>query len=303
MEITNSTLDSLRVAFSMAFDDSFRRAPVQYDKLCHVAQSSSRSNIYGIMHQQVKLEEWVAPRTVTDLEEKSFELVNKKYQAAVEVRREHIEDDILGMYTGSRFPQLGEAAAKLPDQLLRDTLQSASGAGPTAFDGTALFSNSRDYGGGTIDNLDTGALTADNINTFWSTGASWKDADGEPLGVMFTHLVVPPQLRRAALEVVDATTRVVGSTNTTTNIDNVMQGWLDVVVMPELANDPGVYYLMDLSGSMKPLIFQERTKPELTSMQDLNNPVVFAQDVFSWGVRYRCVMGAGAPHLIFKGGS
>lgn len=61
------------------------------------------------------------------------------------------------------------------------------------------------------------------------------------------------------------------------------------------ATDPGpTWFLLDVSRAIKPLIFQERTKPELTSKTDPNNSDhVFNHDEYVHGVRYRCSAGFG----------
>jgi len=53
------------------------------------------------------------------------------------------------------------------------------------------------------------------------------------------------------------------------------------------------WYLLDTSRVLKPLIFQERTKPELTSMTDGKDEAVFMTDAFRYGIRYRCNAGFG----------
>ncbi len=61
------------------------------------------------------------------------------------------------------------------------------------------------------------------------------------------------------------------------------------------AVDPGpTWYLLDVSRAIKPIFFQERTKPELTSKTDPNNSDhVFNSDEYVHGVRYRCAAGFG----------
>ncbi|MDT4802931.1 Mu-like prophage major head subunit gpT [compost metagenome] len=59
--------------------------------------------------------------------------------------------------------------------------------------------------------------------------------------------------------------------------------------------DPGpAWFLLDTSRAIKPIIFQERTKPELTSKTDpKNSDHVFTHDEYVHGVRYRCNAGFG----------
>ncbi|MFV3367555.1 Mu-like prophage major head subunit gpT family protein [Pseudomonas sp. NY15435] len=58
---------------------------------------------------------------------------------------------------------------------------------------------------------------------------------------------------------------------------------------------PGpTWYLLDVSRAIKPIIFQERTRPELTSKTNPNSSdTVFDEDQFEHGIRYRCNAGFG----------
>lgn len=53
------------------------------------------------------------------------------------------------------------------------------------------------------------------------------------------------------------------------------------------------WYLLDVSRTLKPLIFQERTSPELQAITDGKNDTVFMKDQYLYGVRYRCNVGFG----------
>ena len=53
------------------------------------------------------------------------------------------------------------------------------------------------------------------------------------------------------------------------------------------------WYLLDTSRVIKPVIFQERTKPELTAMTEVKDEAVFMTDTYRYGVRYRCNAGFG----------
>ncbi|WP_425318910.1 Mu-like prophage major head subunit gpT family protein [Pseudomonas nitroreducens] len=60
------------------------------------------------------------------------------------------------------------------------------------------------------------------------------------------------------------------------------------------ANPGPTWYLLDVSRAIKPIIFQERTKPELTSKTNPENSEhVFDHDEFVHGIRYRCNAGFG----------
>lgn len=65
---------------------------------------------------------------------------------------------------------------------------------------------------------------------------------------------------------------------------------LDAAASPE-SKTP--WFLLDVSRPLKPLIFQERTKPELISQMDPRSDNVFMNDEYRYGVRYRCNVGFG----------
>lgn len=59
------------------------------------------------------------------------------------------------------------------------------------------------------------------------------------------------------------------------------------------------WYLLDTSRVLKPLIFQERTKPELLTLTETTDENVFMRDRYRYGVRYRCNVGFGFWQLAY----
>ena len=60
------------------------------------------------------------------------------------------------------------------------------------------------------------------------------------------------------------------------------------------------WYLLDTSRALKPLIFQERTTPELDALTSTQDEMVFMSDTYRYGVRYRCSAGFGFWQLAYK---
>lgn len=59
------------------------------------------------------------------------------------------------------------------------------------------------------------------------------------------------------------------------------------------------WYLIDDSRAIKPIIFQDRQKAQITPKINLNDDNVFFQDEFIWGAKRRCATGFGAWQLVF----
>jgi phage major head subunit gpT-like protein len=60
---------------------------------------------------------------------------------------------------------------------------------------------------------------------------------------------------------------------------------------PEAKGSP--WFLLSLSGSLKPLIVQQRTTPEFENITGTSNETVFIKDLYVFGIRYRGSFGYG----------
>jgi phage major head subunit gpT-like protein len=306
MIITQATLDALRVTLSTVFEKAYAATEPWSTKLSTEVPSTTASNRYGWIAQSIVLREWLGPRQAVNLSEHAHTITNRKFEGTVEVDRDQIEDDNLGMYAGLIVPQLAQATKKHPDQLLKTLIQ----ANAVGYDGKALFANDHPTynGAGTYDNLfASSALSAANFNTNWSLMASYTGEDGQPLTVMPNLLIVPPQLRRTALEIVTGNSIAQAILNAAASdnvggvaIDNVMKGWAEVLVIPELANEATTWYLADTTKPIKPFITQKRRAPEFVSRDNIQDPKVFDQEKFTYGVSYRGEVGPTLPFLIAK---
>lgn len=80
----------------------------------------------------------------------------------------------------------------------------------------------------------------------------------------------------------------VDGTGTATQVSNLQAG-----------TDPA-WYLLDCARALKPLIFQERTQPELEALTSTQDEGVFMRDECRYGIRYRCNAGFGFWQLAYK---
>lgn len=66
----------------------------------------------------------------------------------------------------------------------------------------------------------------------------------------------------------------------------------------EAGTDP-MWFLLDTSRTLKPIIFQERTKAEIEALTSTDNEAVFMRDEYPYGIRYRCNAGYGFWQLAY----
>lgn len=299
--ITQEVLDRLRTTLDLKFGNAYQETKTWYERLATTVPSNNESNTYGWIAQNLTLEEWVGPRTAQNLKEHSYVLNNKKFSRVVQIPREKIADDSLGIYTSVAMPNLGKAAKKHPDVLAAQALQSST---DLAFDGKTLFADDHptyDAAGDTYsnDNDDT-ELDGDGVQAVVAKMQSIKGENGLPLELNPTLLVVPPQLRYKADTVMKSATYAMPQTGTTVaaTVQNVLQGWMEVLVVPQLANQPNVWYVIDTEKGILPLVYQLREAAELVARVNLEDPTVFDLDLFTWGVRIRDNVGYTLPFLI-----
>ncbi len=312
--VTNAVLDGLRTTYEGLFAQIFDNTPTWYQRLCSIVPSSSKSNTYGWIMNNFAMREWVGPRVVQNMQEHEWQVFNKLWEMTADLKRTDVEDDNLGVFAGMTMPNLAQSTKKHPDIRTAAVLQA--GLTTTCFDGQNFFSTTHPSfivppatGAATYSNyFATAPLDAEGVNTVRSTMASYIGENGYPLGVMPNLLIVPPQLEKAALVVAHSTTyampTVAGGTLPGTTamatVDNVMKGWFDVLVVPELANQPTHWYMADASKPIKPLVFQPRIAPEIIARFNPQDPAVFNLDRYTWGVRARYEVSYTLPYLIAK---
>ena len=84
----------------------------------------------------------------------------------------------------------------------------------------------------------------------------------------------------------------VDGTGATTNQKNITTG---------SDSSAPTFYIFDTTNSIKPLIWQERTKPEIeTKFDPSKSEKVFMEDVYLWGVRARGAAGFGFWQLAHR---
>jgi phage major head subunit gpT-like protein len=295
MQITPAALRALNTAFSALYQEAFDASTPFWDRIATLVPSTTKSNTYGWMLKIPRMREWIGERIAQNLAAQAYAIVNKSYELTVEVDRDDIEDDNLGVYRPV-VSEVGAQAARWADDLLVALLQNGDDAAFPCYDGKAFFADDHPVDptgkvSGTIDNLFAGtALDATNYATVRAAMMGYKGADGKPLGVRPNLLVVPPQLEVTALKIINADLTNSGDTN-------VLKGTAQVLVIPELANEGTVWYLLDTTKAIKPFVFQQRRAPEFVSKDSLTDDNVFWKKKFIYGADSRGNAGYTLPFL------
>lgn len=157
MIINQGNLTGIYKSFSTVFNQAFDAALSQWPLVAMEAPSTGRSVDYKWLGDFPMMREWVGDRVIKDLGGFKYELVNKDYESTVEVDRNDIEDDQIGVYT-PMIQGLAQAAKVHPDILTFALLKA--GFETACFDGQYYFDTDHPVNGASVSNTGGGAGTA-----------------------------------------------------------------------------------------------------------------------------------------------
>jgi len=304
MEITQGNLIGLFSNFQTIFGNAYQAKKIWHERVATTMPSGTTQEVYAWMQEIPAMREWIGPRQIASLANYIYTLPNKLFELTFSIDRLIVEDDKYGMYTPA-LKLMAERAAKWPDYQIAAAMQA--GKNSLSYDGANFFSASHPVNkfntsvlapdGTTVQsNLFTNrTLNPDNLMYVMQSMESLVDEGGKPFGSVDEKwlLAVPPQLRYVAMNILNgafiAPSTVGGATQVGSN-DNVLKGITDLIVLPELANEPKAWYLMNVDRAVKPFIWQLRRAPALTPRISPTDPNVFDAHEFLFGED-----GRGAP--------
>ncbi len=163
MIINAENLANMFIGFNTVFNNAFAGAPAFRDQLAMTVPSSTRTNDYKFILQFPMLREWLGDRVIKSLAAESFHLTNKSFESTVEVDRDDIADDQLGLFAPI-IAELAKAARQHPDLLIAALM--AAGLTTACYDGKMFFA--ADHPMPTpADPTATGSNTGGGAGTAW----------------------------------------------------------------------------------------------------------------------------------------
>lgn len=154
--INAATLDGMFKGFKTLYSTSYAQAPSQAKKIAMTVSSGARDETYGWLGQFPRMQEWIGDtRVIQQLAAHGFTITNRKFESTVEVGRDDISDDRLGVFK-PMFESMGYEAAMHPDELVFGLL--SSGFTALCYDGQPFFDTEHPV------RDDAGAVVVDGLN-------------------------------------------------------------------------------------------------------------------------------------------
>lgn len=317
MEVTPSALDLIFRTANLNFQDLINRTPTWFDNVATTIPSASREVSYAWLNRLPTLRKWIGDRIINAASAQVRRVLNVPFEHTLGLDKYDIQDDQLGVFYLAVKDQ-ASLVVKWPDniiaQFFRDMATATLGDGTSnlGFDGVPCVSQNHPLlggvdgpGGSTVQsNLYLNKpLTWDNYVAVRIAMMSLLGADGKPLNILPNLLIVPPQLESMGKLILEAdsvpsTAGVLagGVTAGAAAMTNTYKGTAKLLVIPELADKPNNWWLMDASRVVKPILWQLRQAAQFTQLVEPNAWNVFNTRQFLYGVEAR---GAAAETLWF----
>lgn len=149
MIIDAQAISDLYVGFSTVFHQAFNAAEVWHPQVAMTVPAKTRIMDYKFMLDFPMVREWIGDRVVRSLAGKSYQIATKDWEATIEVDRNDLKDDQIGLYTPI-VAALAEEARSHPDRLIADLM--LRGWEETCFDGRPFFAPDHPVGETTASN-------------------------------------------------------------------------------------------------------------------------------------------------------
>ena len=295
MNVNGANLNAIFLNLSKVFNQTFNEVEVEYPAIAMVVPSNGAYVDYRWLANFPQMKEWIGKKHITKLAEYDYVIRNKDYAATIEVRRNDIEDDQIGIYK----PQAESAAwsaKQHPDELVFEAVNKAFTA--KCYDGQPMISGSHKVGKLTFSNKGTKKLSIASLaaaqasyGVARTTMMKFKDESGRPLNVKPNILLVPPAQEDVANALMTVDRLEDGK-------PNPYKGSAKVQVSTRLTDDDA-WFLLDNTKPVKPFVYQVRKKPVFVSQTNMDSPSVFMEGVFFFGAEARGAAGYGFWQTIY----
>lgn len=273
--------------------------------------ASGHTKEFPMSFTHTEWREWAGERQSGIMQTKVYSFGVKEYESFVKVPATAFEDDVFDqdMWV-DQFRDMGNGAARLPENLVIAAYQNGDAAGSICVDDLPYFSTSHP------DNYFAPVTPWSNLYTSWDlTQTNFEIAYdlmrkrrtwmGIAMNIRPDTLLVPPSLERRAMKILEhaeipfVSTNTDGSSISATMVPNDNYKKCRIVVSQDLDNQPNTWYLLSTRGRKKPVTLMWRKKPVLKK----STPTAASEDHIR-EVEYvgtsRAGVGFGWPHFATK---
>jgi len=274
-DLAKSVLPGMQTAFM----GGYKAMEEKWGLIAQRVTSNQKSETYPWVADHGGATEWKGEREPGAGAENYLTVTNLDYEVSWKVMRDALRYSKYGqmeMQANGRGRVMGNYINELVLTLIASAASTATYTGDGA---TYVAAADHSEGNsGTQTNLGSTALTDASLTAARVAMMKLKDARGKAIGIVGDTLVVPPDLEKMALTLVQSE-RIVGYAD---NDTNVHRGAYRVLVNPFMT-DTNDWALLCTTGHVKPLIWQEVQAPSpveiLKDDLKINKQVFYGSDM------------------------
>jgi len=249
--------------------------------------SQGEDEKYGFLGDVPVVKEWLGDKTAGSIADYSYTLTNKDYYTAIEVDRNELDDDRMGIIK----PRIQTMVAAMKNyKLYLLEYQLETGQTLTAYDDQNFFearTSPQSIDNELVGLSSTAAAIRPYIYTARNTMMQFVSDVGKVMGLIMDTIVVPPELEGVMLEAVMSNAAPI--TNMSSGIFNPTKGWIKQVIVGTNLTNADAWFGLCCNRPLKPLILQTRKEP--VPVLDVTNTPRNRKMIFS--AEMRCVAGYG----------
>jgi phage major head subunit gpT-like protein len=283
MIVNKAALDSVFTGLKTIFNNALKAMTGNWQATAMEVPSTSSEEDYSWLSRFPMMRKWVGEKHVKALEAGKYTAKNEDWETTIEVDRNDIEDDKLGIYN-TQAHMAGDSAGELND-IIVDSLKNDAFVS-NGIDGQYFYDTDHEISGASVSNKGTAVLsTATAAAALASYGAArtaimkFTDDEGMPLRLKPDTLEVPPALEATGRKLLEAD-------KLDDNSPNPYKGTAKLEVNPGLTSDTA-WFLHVTSKAVKPFIVQMRKKPVFVSQTSMENDDVFNKRKYKFGAEAR----------------
>lgn len=292
--VNSDFLAATYTAFKALYTKVFNEYIPEHERLCLQVPSDTKEGTYELPGSPPKMKQWKDERQPGGLVTANFSILNYNWEATLEVDRNDLEDDRLGLIR-PQIEGLAISARRHPGKLIYELIRD--GDSTKCWDNQYFFDTDHVFGAsGTQSNKLTGTgTTISQLEADWSTVYEYfrtlKDDQGEPLGLAPDLVMCHPSLEKSFKKLFNALI--------ISNTTNILVNDADCICNPYLT-DKNDWYAFVTKSPLKPFVHQVRQQPEFVDLAKPDSPEAFMRRKFLYGVAARYNAGYGLWQLAAK---
>jgi phage major head subunit gpT-like protein len=157
MIINAENLASVYTGLTAVFNNAFQNTETWYERVAMTVPAKTRIMDYKFLLDFPMVREWIGDRQVNAMEPKAFQVESKDWEATIEIDRNDIEDQQIGIYNPV-VAALAQEARRHPERLIATLLKN--GTTSPCYDGKNFFASDHPVGAGVASNYAAGTEAA-----------------------------------------------------------------------------------------------------------------------------------------------